>query len=44
MNKHTPIKETSSDVIFALFLFLICILISLFFDSDSLFATYVLAQ
>lgn len=43
MNNNTPIKETSPDVLFALFLFFICILISLFFDPDSLTAAFAKA-
>ena len=44
MNKNTPVKETSPDVLFALFVFLICIFVALFFDTDSLVATFVFAK
>lgn len=44
MNENTPMKETSPDVIFALLLFLICILISLFFGSDSIANNIVLTR
>lgn len=41
MNNNTPVKETSPDVIFAFLIFLVCVFISLFFDPDSLAATFV---
>ena len=44
MNNKTPIKETSPDVLFALFVFLACIFIALFFAPDSLTATFVFAN
>ncbi len=44
MNENAPMKETSPDVIFALLLFLICILISLFFDTDSIVNTIVFSR
>lgn len=44
MNKNAPIKETSPDVIFALLLFLICILISLFFDPESIVNSVVFSK
>ena len=44
MNNNTPVKETSPDVIFALLIFLACVLISLFFDPVSLAATFVFVK
>ena len=41
MNNRTPVKETASDVVLALVLFLICIIIAFYYDAGSLAAYYV---
>lgn len=44
MNKNAPMEETSPDVIFALLLFLICVIISLFLDLDTITAGFVFSK